>query len=51
MQELPIKRDLSEAHRLGEIHIAGVLFGLPDTSGGNRSRRLRQYKNLSDYVE
>lgn len=31
MQDLPIKRDLSEAHRLGEIHIAGVFCSVYQT--------------------
>jgi len=31
MQDLPIKRDLSEAHRLGGIHIAGVFCSVYQT--------------------
>lgn len=31
MQDLPIKRDLSEAYRLGEIHIAGTFCSVYQT--------------------
>lgn len=31
MQELAIKRDLTEAHRLGETHIAGVFCSVYQT--------------------
>lgn len=28
MQDLPIKRDLTEAYRLGEIHMGGILVSV-----------------------
>lgn len=31
MQDLPIKRDLSEAYRLGETHIAGTFCSVYQT--------------------
>jgi len=31
VQELPIKRDLSEAYRMGEIHIAGTFCSVYQT--------------------
>ena len=31
MQDLPIKRDLTEAYRLGEIHIAGTFCSVYQT--------------------